>query len=103
MRWVLILWAAPMGIFWGWYFLSLNDVNFGILMMSRQFHDLFFQLYGDIIGVDPATIPPLVAKTCVLDTLLLMGIWGFRRRRELLAWGRGALARYRGIESSPSA
>lgn len=103
MRWVLTLWALPMGIFWGWYFLSLNDINFGYVMMSRQFHDLFFELYANILGVDPATIPPVVAKACLLDTGLLMAIWAFRRRRNLIAWGRGMRERYLGVEPSPSA
>ncbi len=103
MRWVLTLWAVPMGIFWGWYFLSLNDINFGVMMLSRPFHDLFFQLYADVLGVEPSTIPPVVAKACILDTAILMAIWAFRRRHNLLAWGRGMRARYLGVEPSPSA
>lgn len=102
MRWVIMLWALPMGLFWGWFYLSLNDVNFGYVMMTRQFHELFFELYGDMLGVEPATIPPLVAKACILDTGLLMAIWAFRRRQNLLAWGRTARERYFGVESSPS-
>ena len=70
MRWVFAAWALPMGIFWGWYFLSLNDMNFGYVMLTRQVHDLLFQLYGEMLGIEPATIPPLVAKACILDTLL---------------------------------
>jgi hypothetical protein len=91
MKYVLGFWAVPMGLFWGWYFLSLNDMNFGYLVLSRQLHDFFFQLYGDMLGIDPKAIPPMVARACVLDTFLLMGIWAFRRRRELKAWWR---ARY---------
>ncbi len=103
MRWVIVLWALPMGIFWGWYFLSLNDVNFGYVLMTRQFNELFFQLYGDMLGVEPATIPPLVAKACILDTALLLAIWAFRRRQALAAWYRGLRERYFGVEPSPSA
>ena len=61
-----------MGIFWGWFFLSLNDINFGYVMLTRQVHDLVFQLYGEMLGIDPATIPPLVAKACILDTVILL-------------------------------
>jgi hypothetical protein len=86
MRWVFAAWALPMGIFWGWYFLSLNDMNFGYVMLTRDVHDLLFQLYGQMLGVEPATIPPLVAKACILDTLLILAIWAFRRRREIAAW-----------------
>ena len=86
MRWVFACWALPMGIFWGWYFLSLNDMNFGYVMLTRQMHDLFFELYGHMLGIDPATIPPLVAKACILDTLLILAIWAFRRRKAIAAW-----------------
>lgn len=88
MKYVVGLWAFPLLVFWGWYFLSLNDMNFGYAMLSRQVHDLFFGIYGNMLGIDPATIPPLVAKACVFDTFLLMGIWAFRRRREIAAWMR---------------
>jgi hypothetical protein len=86
MRWVFAAWALPMTIFWGWYFLSLNDMNFGYVMLTRQVHDLFFQLYGDMLGIDPTTIPPLVAKACILDTVLILAIWAFRRRKAIAAW-----------------
>ena len=86
MRWIFAAWALPMGIFWGWYFLSLNDVNFGYVMLTRQVHDLLFQLYGEMLGIEPATIPPLVAKACILDTTLILAIWAFRRRKAIAAW-----------------
>lgn len=100
MKYVLGFWAVPMGLFWGWYFLSLNDMNFGYLVLSRQLHDFFFQLYGDMLGIDPKTIPAMVARDCVLDTFLLLGIWAFRRRRELKAWWRARYAVQGGAEGS---
>ena len=86
MRWIFAAWALPMGIFWGWYFLSLHDLNFGYVMLTRQAHDLLFQLYGNALGVEPATISPLVAKACILDTLLILAIWAFKRRQAIAAW-----------------
>jgi hypothetical protein len=103
MRWIFAFWALPMGIFWGWFFLSFNDINFGYIMLSRDVHDLVFQLYGETLGIDPVTIPALVAKACILDTLLLLAIWAFRRRQTIAAWARAARDRYLGPESSPSA
>ena len=88
MRTLLALWAIPTGLFWGWFFLSLNDINFGYVMLSRQLHDLVFQLYGQILGVDPAIIPGMVARACVFDTFLVMGLIAFRRRREIGEWFR---------------
>ena len=86
MRYLIAMWVAPLVLFWGWYFLSLNDMNFGYVMLTRQAHDLLFQLYGEVLGVEPTTIPPLVAKACILDTLLILAIWAFRRRKAIAAW-----------------
>lgn len=94
MKYVLLAWAAPLGLFWGWFFLSANDINFGSIYLSRALHDLVFQLYGEMLGIDGATIPWLVAKACILDTGILLGIWAFRRRRELRAWLEAKRARY---------
>ena len=86
MRWIFAAWALPMGIFWGWYFLSLNDMNFGDVMLTRDAHDILFELYGQVLGIEPATIPGLVAKACILDTAIILAIWAFKRRRALAAW-----------------
>lgn len=86
MRTLFALWAAPLVLFWGWFFLSLNDINFGSVMLSRQLHDFVFQLYGQMLGVDPAVIPGMVAKACVFDTFLLLMLWAFRRRRNIAEW-----------------
>ena len=103
MRWVFVAWALPMGLFWGWYFLSLNDINFGYVMLTRDAHEIVFQLYGNVLGIDPETIPGLVARACILDTLLILGIWAFRRRKEIAAWVRVRRVRYTGAEPSPNA
>ncbi len=86
MRALLIFWAAPLGFFWGWYFLSLNNLNFGTTFFSRELHDLVFIIYGDVLGVDPDTIPALAARACVVDTLLIMAIFAFRKRATIKQW-----------------
>ncbi|TGQ47863.1 MULTISPECIES: DUF6105 family protein [unclassified Mesorhizobium] len=86
MRTLFALWLAPLLLFWGWFFLSLNDMNFGYVMLSRQLHDLVFQLYGQMLGIDPAIIPGMVARACVFDGFLLTALWAFRRRRNIAAW-----------------
>jgi hypothetical protein len=93
MRYLLAAWAAPLVLFWGWYFLSLNDMNFGYVMLTRDMHDFVFQIYGQILGVDPATIPGLVAKACVFDSLFIAALYLFRRRREIRSWFRDRRAR----------
>ncbi len=67
MRYVLLFWALPVGTFWGWYFLSLNDINFGFLFLSRDVHDFAFRIYGELLGIDPAAIPGMVADACLFD------------------------------------
>jgi hypothetical protein len=86
MRTLFALWATPLALFWGWFFLSLNDINFGYVMLSRQLHDFVFQLYGQMLGIDPAIIPGMVARACIFDGFLLMALWAFRRRRNIAAW-----------------
>ncbi|AZO23728.1 MAG: hypothetical protein E5W38_07855 [Mesorhizobium sp.] len=86
MRTLFAFWAAPLVLFWGWFFLSLNDLNFGYVMLSRQLHDLVFQIYGQMLGIDPAIIPGMVARACVFDTFLLLGLVAFRRRRQIAEW-----------------
>jgi Family of unknown function (DUF6105) len=88
MRYILILWAAPVALFWSWYFLSLNDISFGYIILSRQLHDLVFKLYGQILGVDPAAIPAFVARACAFDGVLLSALYAFRRRKQIAAWWR---------------
>jgi hypothetical protein len=102
MRYILLFWALPMGLFWSWYFLSVNGIDFGMLFFSRELHDRVFELYGQILGIEPATIPPLVARACVVDTLLIFSIFAFRRRREIIGWFRVMRLRYSGESSAPS-
>jgi hypothetical protein len=89
MRTLLALWVAPLVLFWGWYFLSLNDMNFGYVMLSRQLHDLVFELYGEMLGIDPAIIPGMVAKACIFDSFLVTGIVAYRYRRRIARWIKG--------------
>lgn len=88
MRYILIFWAAPMSFIWGWYFLSLNDFGNGAGFFSLQAHHMVFTIYGNILGMDPASIPPLVARACVFDTLLIMAIFAFRKRRQIMTYVR---------------
>jgi hypothetical protein len=102
MRYLIALWASPLALFWGWYFLSLNDMNFGYVMLSRRLHDVVFQLYGEMLGIDPATIPTMVARACVFDSFLVGCIIAFRCRKGIAAWIRQNRDRYLGGRSAPS-
>lgn len=92
MKWFLFLWAAPVGSLFAWYFLSLNDMSFGIFMLTRQAHDLVFNLYGKILGIDPALLPPMVLRAIVVDSLFVIALFAFRRRKQIAAWWRARKA-----------
>ena len=103
MKYVFAAWATPLVFFWGWYFLSLNDVNFGSIYLSRRLHDLVFEIYGNVLGIDPKMIPAMIAHACVVDTAILVALWAFRRRRGIAAWARSRYEQYFPAESEPSA
>ncbi|WP_136657061.1 DUF6105 family protein [Nitratireductor sp. XY-223] len=86
MKWFLILWFVPVALIGSWYGLSYHDINFGFIMLSRQVHDLVFQVYGDMLGMPPDSIPPLLLKAIIVDSLIVLGIACFRWRRQIIAW-----------------
>ena len=102
MRYILIFWAVPMGLFWGWYYLSYHDISFGMLFLSRQVHDFAFGFYANLLGIDPATIPPLVLRACIVDTVLIFAIYAFRKRREIRAWWQEKRSPLRAPEGVPA-
>lgn len=88
MKWLLILWAGPIIFLGTWYGLSYYDLNFGLFILSRQIHDLVFQIYGHILGIPPEDLPLLVLRAVIFDSCLLFSIVAFRRRRSIVAWWR---------------
>ncbi|WP_099866161.1 DUF6105 family protein [Pararhizobium haloflavum] len=86
MKWFVILWAGPIAFLGAWYGLSYHDISFGFFMLTRETHDLVFEIYGNILGMEPDAIPPLVARALIVDTLLVIAILVFRRRRVIAAW-----------------
>ena len=86
MKWFLILWAGPIALLGSWYGLSYYDMNFGFFMLTRQTHDLVFEIYGHILGIPPQDLPPMVLRAILVDSLLVFAILAFRRRRRIIAW-----------------
>jgi hypothetical protein len=82
MRAILLLWTIPLVFFWTWFALSAYDISFGTIFFSRQLHDLMMQIYGNMIGVDPKTVPMLLAWACIVDTAIILAIAAFRWRRK---------------------
>jgi hypothetical protein len=86
MKWFLILWAGPVALLGSWYGLSYYDMSFGFFMLTRQTHDLVFQIYGNVLGIPPETIPPLVARAIAFDSLVVFSIIAYRKRKAIAAW-----------------
>jgi hypothetical protein len=95
MRVFLFLWVTPIALLGSWYGLSYYDMNFGWRILSRDLHDLVFLIYGDLLGMRPEAIPPLVLKAIILDTFLVLGLIILKRRRKQI-WA--ALKRWAGRE-----
>ena len=82
MRIILILWAAPIILFWGWYGLSANNMHFGSLYLSRPFHDQIFMIYAHVLNIPATDIPLKLAWIFVVDTLLILALAAFRWRAK---------------------
>lgn len=93
MKWFLILWAVPIMLLGSWYGLSYYNISFGIFMLTRQAHDLVFQVYGNILGLPPESIPPLVLRAIIVDSFVVFAIIAFRKRREISSWWAARKAR----------
>ena len=94
MRVLLFLWFVPLVLFWGWFALSVNDWSFGFIMLSRELHDVVFDIYARTLGVDREALPGMIAGACAFDTALIMGIAAFRWRASWLPHAREMLASY---------
>lgn len=94
MKWFIALWAAPMALIGSWYTLSYYDLNFGTRFLSRDLHDLVFIVYGNLLGIAPEAVPPLVMKAILVDTALVVGILVLRRKGyTLFSWLRSLFSR----------
>jgi hypothetical protein len=86
MKWFLVFWLGPIVFLGSWYGLSYYDINFGLFILTRQAHDLVFQIYGDTLGIAPEKIPGLVARAIATDSLFVIALLLFRRRKRIVAW-----------------
>lgn len=82
MRTLFLLWAFPVVLFWGWYGLSVNDVNFGTAVLSRHTHDAIFALYGNILQMPAGDVPWALAKIFFIDSLIVLAFAMWRWRKD---------------------
>lgn len=96
MRVILVLWAFPLVVFWTWYALSANDISFGTIFLSRQLHDIVFEVYGRTLGVPASSVPSMMASACAVDSALILSLAAYRWRKSWLPHARHMLAALRG-------
>ncbi|MCY0094668.1 DUF6105 family protein [Hoeflea ulvae] len=96
MKLFLFLWIVPIILLGSWYGLSYYDINFGYRILSRELHDLVFTIYGNLLGLEPESIPPLVVKAVIFDTFLVVGFIVLKRRRKQIWAGLCQLFRWTG-------
>jgi hypothetical protein len=101
MRIILILWAVPLALFWGWYGLSANGLNYGMYFLSRELHDLVFNIYGRVLGIDPEALPGMLAQASIFDSVLIGAIAAYRWRAGWWPQFRAKLSRKSGRKDSP--
>ena len=80
MRVLLLLWFIPLVFFWGWYGLSINDINFGTYFFSKNIHDTVFAVYSNATGIPAGELPAMIAGACAFDTAIIAAIAAFRWR-----------------------
>ncbi|MEO1749598.1 MAG: DUF6105 family protein [Pseudomonadota bacterium] len=86
MRYIFWFWLVPMSIIWIWFGLSYYDINFGFTFLSREAHDFVFFVYSHFTGIEQDQLVRLLVKACIVDSLLIFAIYGFRRRKDIRAW-----------------
>jgi hypothetical protein len=86
MRWLLIAWFTPLAIFWGWLGLAYVDAWPSSVFFSRILYENVFVVYEQMTGLNEAQLISYLAKICILDSLVVLGIYAFRRRKNIKAW-----------------
>ncbi len=77
MRILLSAWFAPITFLVLWLLMASNDWSLGIHFFSRDMYDSVFDLYANVLGVPAETLPPLVVRALVLDSLIVLALYAF--------------------------
>ncbi|MEO0544220.1 MAG: DUF6105 family protein [Pseudomonadota bacterium] len=102
MRYIFWFWLVPMSIIWLWFGLSYYDISFGFTMLTREAHDFVFLVYSHFTGIERERLVQLLIKACIVDSLLIFAIYGFRRRKDIRAWWAARNAPEETAETQPA-
>ena len=103
MRWLLGFWFTPISILAGWLLLASHDLSFGVQFLSRDFYDLVFQVYSNALGIPAEVLPPMVVRALILDSGVVLALYAFRRRRQIIAFCRHLHVRWTSSAALPRA
>lgn len=95
MRWLIGGWVAPVSFLLLWLGLASNDWSFGVHFFSRAMYDEVFGVYGNLLGLAPETVPPMVVRAILLDSCVVVALFAFRRRTQILNFAGRTWQRYR--------
>lgn len=74
--------------------MSANDISFGVFILSKQAHEMVFQIYANTLGVDPSVIPGMIAGACAIDSLIVLAIAAFKWRSSWLPQTKAMISHY---------
>ncbi|RFC66407.1 hypothetical protein DYI37_02900 [Fulvimarina endophytica] len=98
MRKFFLFWVLPLGIFWSWFFAARADL--GLVFFSRDVFDRSFAVYEAVLGLTADEVAWLIAKATVVDSLIILAIIAFRRRKTISAYLKARMAARRAIALS---
>lgn len=88
LRYLLIFWGIPVGALALWYYLSINDISFGVFLLSREFNDSYFGIYSRVLGVEVDVIRDSLTRVLLIDTVFVFAVVYFKPFSRLRNWWR---------------
>lgn len=72
----------------------MNDINFGIFFLTREFNDSYFGIYSKITGVEVDAIRASLPRILLIDTVFVFAVVYFKPFSRLRDWWKN----YRGAQ-----
>lgn len=86
MRYLLVFWGIPVGGLALWYYLSINDISFGVFLLSREFNDSYFAIYSKVLGIDVDVIRGSLMRVLLVDSIFVFAVVYFKPFSRLRNW-----------------
>ena len=86
LKYLIVFWGIPVGLLAVWHVLSMNDINFGLFFLSREFNDTYFGIYSQITGVEVDAIRASLPRILLVDTVFVFAVVYFKPFSRLRNW-----------------